>query len=80
MKRRAGNFLFLAACAALIAACACVVIFQDQLHLFLLNAEAGCWPWSPTDALYRDGMTICPGQSVHVKIIIQMRQADDGSI
>lgn len=47
-----------------------LVICHDQVVRFWINADAGCWPWSPAEVEYHDGMTICPGQSARATIII----------
>lgn len=36
--------------------------------LFITNAIAGCYPWSPKVVDYHDDMKICPGQSVRIDI------------
>jgi hypothetical protein len=42
--------------------------FGPQVALFYINAKGGCFPWSPAEVEYYDGMTICPGQSARMTI------------
>lgn len=39
-----------------------------NVGLFLINARAGCWPWSPKVVAYKPGMTLCPGQTAVMRI------------
>ena len=32
------------------------------------NAIGGCYPWSPAEVEYHEGMTLCPGQTTLIKI------------
>jgi len=38
----------------------------ERIDIFIINAKAGCWPWSPRVVEFRQGMTLCPGQSTRV--------------
>lgn len=40
--------------------------------LFFVNAEHGCYPWSPKKIAFRQGMTLCPGQEAELDIGIQI--------
>lgn len=43
-------------------------LLLTPVRLFFINAQYGCWPWSPAEVFYRDGMTLCPGQTARIKI------------
>ena len=36
-----------------------------KLVIFAINAAGGCYPWSPKDVAFHQGMTLCPGQTAH---------------
>jgi hypothetical protein len=36
-----------------------------MLVIFAINAAGGCYPWSPKDVEFHQGMTLCPGQTAH---------------
>lgn len=72
--------LLLAAMAAMLLVDAAMVVFGARIALFVINASAGCWPWSPGDVEYHDGMTICPGQSAHLDLIISVPKRQDTGI
>lgn len=40
---------------------ALTVIFLASI--FFINASAGCYPWSPKEVPFHQGMTLCPGQT-----------------
>jgi hypothetical protein len=42
-------------------------------YRFMVNAEYGCFPWSPAVVQYHDSMTVCPGQTVIVGIPVPNR-------
>ena len=44
----------------------------DRVILFVINARAGCWPWSPAEVEYYPGMTLCPGQTAKTTIMIPL--------
>jgi len=68
-------------CLALCCVNTALILCRDGIARLWVNAEAGCWPWSPAEVEYRDGMTICPGQSVHATIVIIVPQERrDGGI
>jgi hypothetical protein len=52
-------------------------LLREPIFVFYVNARAGCWPWSPREVEYHDGMMICPGQSARATIIITFPQRDD---
>jgi hypothetical protein len=38
------------------------------LILLAINAAGGCYPWSPKDVEFHQGMTLCPGQTAHIEL------------
>jgi hypothetical protein len=42
------------------------------------NAVDGCYPWSPKEVEFRQGMTLCPGQSAMGDIGVPLRVWLDG--
>lgn len=44
------------------------------------NASAGCYPWSPKEIEFHQGMTICPGQSAVGRLIISPTSQPDRGI
>jgi hypothetical protein len=56
-----------------------VIVLHERIAHFILNARDGCWPWSPADVEYHDGMTICPGQTAHGTVIIEFGLPEEGS-
>jgi hypothetical protein len=46
--------------------------FRQNVALFIVNAFGGCFPWSPRDVQYYPGMTLCPGQTAHTVIVIEV--------
>jgi hypothetical protein len=57
-------------CIALILANVALMIWRVPIVTFVINASAGCWPWSARSVEYRPGMTLCPGQSTSVPVPI----------
>ncbi len=55
---------------ALLGINAALLLAHDRLALLLINARGGCYPWSPPEVEYHDGMTLCPGQAVRVPFAI----------
>lgn len=44
-----------------------VLIWPQDVRLLVINARAGCFPWSPKEVEFKQGMTICPGQrAIHI--------------
>lgn len=41
------------------------------IGLLIINARGGCYPWSPSEVEFHQGMTICPGQTatMHMDVI-----------
>lgn len=37
------------------------------------NAASGCYPWSPKEVEFHQGMTICPSQSARFTIEVPVR-------
>lgn len=44
--------------------------YGHEIVLFVINAKGGCFPWSPKEVEYYDGVTLCPGQSTSLKMYI----------
>jgi hypothetical protein len=40
-------------------------LLLGMLVIFAYNAAGGCYPWSPKDVAFHQGMTLCPGQTAH---------------
>ena len=49
---------------------AVIIALIPQIVLLVLNARAGCYPWSPREVEYHDHMTLCPGQRAVVGRIV----------
>lgn len=64
MTRRTAGWIWII-CAALNFASAALYLWPEPIMLFFINARAGCWPWSPSDVEFHQGMTICPDQRAH---------------
>lgn len=47
-----------------------LLVFRQQIALAYINAQGGCYPWSPAEVEYHDGMTLCPGQSARMRLKI----------
>jgi hypothetical protein len=54
------------------------IILGPRGYLFIVNARGGCYPWSPKQVPYQDNMTLCPGQSATMHIIIPLKSNDSG--
>lgn len=53
------------------------VVFRKEIALIVINAKGGCYPWSPREVEYHDGMTLCPGQSARTRIEIKVKSERD---
>jgi hypothetical protein len=53
-----------------------ILIWGDRVGLAVANARGGCYPWSAREVPYRDGMTLCPGQSTTFPIPIVIKKGD----
>jgi hypothetical protein len=47
-----------------------IYVHREEWRLLYINARAGCYPWSPAEVEFHEGMTICPGQRARGRIII----------
>jgi hypothetical protein len=54
------------------------MILGPRGYLLIVNARGGCYPWSPKQVPYQDNMTLCPGQSATMRIIIPQTLHDHG--
>lgn len=55
---------------------ACLIaLLAIDLPRMLINASAGCWPWSPRVVEYHDNMTLCPGQRARIRFIVPIMPA-----
>jgi hypothetical protein len=79
MSRRA-SFIVLAIAGAMLMLDIALMLFGADLGRLVANARYGCFPWSPPIVEYRPGMTLCPGQSAHATIIIEIGPRDGGGI
>jgi hypothetical protein len=57
---------------ALIPAAALICV---RLYLIAVNAWAGCYPWSPSVVEYVPHMTLCPGQTMLIRVPLQFEQS-----
>lgn len=57
-----------------------LLLTLTPVRLFFINAQYGCYPWSPAEVLYRDGMTLCPGQAVRMQLKIPLPAPTDKGI
>lgn len=58
---------------ALLAINLALFFFGHQIMLLYVNAKGGCFPWSSKIVEYREGMTICPGQSAVMRLPVTGR-------
>lgn len=49
-----------------------VIAVAPSAWRFYINGRAGCWPWSPAEVDYSEGMTLCPGQSARMRVPFQI--------
>jgi hypothetical protein len=42
----------------------------ERTKIIVINARAGCWPWTPAVVDYREGMTFCPGQKAIIRLSV----------
>lgn len=74
MHRRRRDGGFVSVLSGMTAAVQLLLLWQTypvarlDAELFYINAQAGCYPWSPAIVEYHDGMTICPGQGARMRI------------
>jgi hypothetical protein len=57
---------------ALLAVDALVWWFGPRAYLLIINAKGGCYPWSPSVVEYHDHMTVCPWQTVMIKVPLEI--------
>ena len=74
------RFLIFIICGLLLIFNAAMIFWPQTVVLFLINARAGCFPWTPPEVEYREGMTLCPGQSARMTIIIALPKKEDTGI
>ena len=74
------RFLIFIICGLLLIFNAAMIFWPRQIARLLINARAGCFPWSPREVEYHDGMTIFPGQSARMTIIIAIPKKEDTGI
>lgn len=55
-----------------------LLFFGREIQLLIINAKAGCYPWSPAVVFYEPGMTLCPGQTGRILIPFKIEKVDHG--
>ena len=67
-------------CAVMLIFDAAMAIYPTEIVLLWINAQAGCYPWSPKEVEFKQGMTLCPGQNAKMTIEIPINRADEPRI
>jgi hypothetical protein len=51
---------------------------RERVALFVLNGWHGCWPWSPKEVTFYQGMTLCPGQTARAEFNVEIVPPKEG--